>query len=302
VSYFQNPMTSRQDDFESTRPLLFSIAYRMLGSAMDAEDVVQEAYLRWQRTSETEVRSPRAFLTTIVTRLAINELRSARSQRETYVGAWLPEPLVTETVPDASESVELAESLSMAFLMLLERLSPTERAVFLLREVFHFDYEEVARIVEKSEVNCRQIMTRARKHMEAGRTRFDADQEQAQRLVEQFTRASTQGDLEGLVSALSEDITLWADGGGKVRGAALRPIHGPDAVSRFLLGVMRRFVPTGTRVRPTEINGQPGFIAYVAGHARAALVFDIRDGRIQTVYAIGNPDKLRSLPPESTAH
>lgn len=295
-------MASESNVFESIRPLLFSIAYRMLGSVMDAEDVVQEAYLRWQRVSEAEVRSPRAFLTTIATRLAINQLRSARSQRETYVGAWLPEPLVTdETNLDPLEPAELAESLSMAFLLLLERLSPTERAVFLLREVFHFEYEEIGRIVEKSEVNCRQIMTRARSHMEAGRTRFDADQEQAQRLVDEFTRASTEGDLEGLVAALAEDITLWADGGGKVRGAALRPIHGAHAVARFLLGVMQRLVPTGTRVQPAAINGQPGFIAYLHGRARAALAFDVRGDRIHTVYAIGNPDKLWNLPPESTA-
>lgn len=289
-------MESRSDAFASTRPLLFSIAYRMLGSVMDAEDLVQEAYLRWQRVSDGDVRSPKAFLTTIVTRLAINQLRSARERRETYVGTWLPEPLVTDTQPDSSGSAELAESLSMAFLVLLERLSPVERAVFLLREVFDFEYEEIGRIVDKTGTNCRQIMARAKKHIGVERTRFDTDREQADRLVERFTRAASEGDMDGLVAALAEDITLWADGGGKVRGAALRPVHGPDSVARFLMGIMGRFVPSGTQVRPRSINGQSGFIAYLGTEPRAALVFDIHDGRIHTIYAIGNPDKLRSLP------
>lgn len=301
LSYSRNHMTSQSDVFVSIRPLLLSVAYRMLGSVMDAEDVVQETYLRWQKASEAEVRSPRAFLTTIVTRLAINHLRSAQSRRETYVGTWIPEPLVTEITSDSSGSTELAESLSLAFLMLLERLSPTERAVYLLREVFHFEYEEIGRIVEKSEPNCRQILARARKHMEAGHTRFDADREQARRLVDTFTRASMEGDLDGLVALLAEDVTLWADGGGKIRGAPPRPIQGVDAVARFLLGVMRRFVPTGTQARPATINDQPGFIAWLGGQARAALVFDVRDDRVHAIYAIGNPDKLRSLTPHSTA-
>lgn len=289
-------MESRSDAFASTRPLLFSIAYRMLGSVMDAEDLVQEAYVRWQHAADVDVRSPRAFLTTIVTRLAINQLRSARERRETYVGAWLPEPLVTDAQPDSSRSVELAESLSMAFLVLLERLSPVERAVFLLREVFDFEYEEIGHIMDKSEPNCRQIMARARSHIGNERTRFDTDRAQADRLVEQFARAAMEGDVDGLVAALAEDITLWADGGGKVRGAALQPIHGVEPVARFLLGIMRRFVPPGTRVRPTSINGQSGFVAYVGAEPRAALVFDIREGRIRTIYAIGNPDKLGGLP------
>ena len=289
-------MDDRAELFASTRPLLFSIAYRMLGSVMDAEDLVQEAYLRWQEKPEAEVRSPRAYLATIVTRLAINQLRSARRRRETYVGPWLPEPLVTDTAPDPPEPVELAESLSMAFLVLLERLTPIERAVFLLREVFDFEYDEIARIVDKSEANCRQLMTRAKKHVGAERTRFSADRTQATRLVERFTRAAAEGDVDGLVAALAEDITLWADGGGKVPGAALQPIHGAQAVARFVVGIMARFVPAGTAVRPATLNGQPGFIAYAAGRPQAALVFDVRGERIHAVYAIGNPDKLARLP------
>jgi RNA polymerase sigma-70 factor (ECF subfamily) len=278
------------------RPLLFAIAYRMVGSAMDAEDLVQEAYLRWQEDPDTEVRAPRAYLATIVTRLAINHLRSARVQRESYVGPWLPEPLMTEHVPDASGHVELSESLSMAFLVLLERLSPVERAVFLLHEVFDFEYAEIARIVDKSEANCRQVCARARKHVGAPGGRFQASPEQAERLVERFTRATGAGDLDGLLAVLAEDITLWADGGGKAAGAALKPIQGAAPVARFILSFMRRFVPQARVVRAAEINGQPGFISYVSGMPVAALAFDIRGDRIRTIYAIGNPDKLRALP------
>jgi RNA polymerase sigma-70 factor, ECF subfamily len=273
--------------------MLFSIAYRMLGSVMDAEDLVQEAYLRWEEARETDVRSPRAYLTTIVTRLAINQLRAARTKRETYIGPWLPEPLVTEDTPDA---VELAESLSMAFLVLLERLAPVERAAFLLHEVFDFEYAEIARVLDKTEANCRQLVARARKRVGSPQARFEADPAQARRLVDQFTAASFAGDLEGLVALLAEDITLWGDGGGKVPGAALKPVRGAAPVARLALGVMERIVPRETVVRPTEINGQPGFVAYVSGRPLSALIFDIRDGRIQTIYAIGNPDKLRSLP------
>jgi RNA polymerase sigma-70 factor (ECF subfamily) len=289
-------METRADVFASARPMLFSIAYRMLGSVMDAEDLVQDAYLRWQEAPETDVRSPRAYLATIVTRLAINQLRAARTKRETYVGPWLPEPLVTEDTPD---TVELAESLSMAFLVLLERLSPTERAVFLLHQVFDFEYAEIARIVDKTEANCRQLLARARKRVGAPRSRFEADPAQARRLTQRFTEASVAGDMDGLLAVLAEDITLWADGGGKIPGAALKPVRGPTPVARFVLGIMRRFVPAETTVRPAEINGQPGFIAYVTGRPQSALIFDIRDGRIHAIYAIGNPDKLQTLPESS---
>ncbi|TLZ71771.1 MAG: RNA polymerase sigma-70 factor [Methanobacteriota archaeon] len=284
--------------FTELRPLLFAIAYRMLGSAMDAEDLVQEAYLRWQEASDADVRSPRAYLATIVTRLAINHLRSARVERESYVGPWLPEPLMTEQVPDASGHIELSESLSMAFLVLLERLSPVERAVFLLYEVFDFEYAEIARIMDKSEANCRQLFARAKKHVGAPRARFAASREQAERLVERFARATGAGDMDGLLALLAEDITLWADGGGKAPGAALKPVYGADAVASFIVGFTRRFVQRDRVLRPAEINGQPGFISYVSGTPVAALVFDIQGDRIRTIYAIGNPDKLRALPGE----
>jgi RNA polymerase sigma-70 factor, ECF subfamily len=286
-------MESRAAAFASARPFLFSIAYRMLGSVMDAEDLVQDAYLRWHEAPEADVRSPRAYLATIVTRLAINQLQSARSKRETYVGTWLPEPLVTEDTPD---TVELAESLSMAFLVLLERLSPIERAVFLLHEVFDFEYGEIARMVDKTEANCRQLLARARKRVGSSRARFEADPAQARRLTQRFTEASVAGDMDALLAMLEEDITLWADGGGKVPGAALKPVRGATPAARFVLGVMRRFVPAETTVRPAEINGQPGFIAYVSGRPLSALIFDIREGRVHTIYAIGNPDKLQTLP------
>ena len=289
-------MDTRTAVFTSARPLLFSIAYRMLGSVADAEDLVQDAYLRWQAAADADVREPRAYLATIVTRLAINQLRSARSQRETYVGPWLPEPLVTDHAPDPSEPVELAESLSMAFLVMLERLSPIERAVLLLRDVFDFEYDEIARIVDKSEANCRQLLVRAKKHIGAAEPRFDADQAQADLLMQRFTQAASAGDMDGMLAVLADDITLWADGGGKIKGAALRPIHGADPVARFVVGVMQRFVPAERSMRLTTINGEPGFIVYVSGRPLAAMIFHIRDERIRAIYAIGNPDKLQAVP------
>jgi RNA polymerase sigma-70 factor (ECF subfamily) len=290
-----NQVEARTALFTSARPLLFSIAYRMLGSVADAEDIVQDAYLRWQEAPEADVRSPRAYLATIVTRLAINQLRSARSQRETYVGPWLPEPLVTDHAPDPSEPVELAESLSMAFLVMLERLSPIERAVLLLHDVFDFDYAEISRIVDKSEANCRQLLSRAKKHIGSSEARFDADPVQADRLMQRFTEAASAGDIDGMLAVLAEDITLWADGGGKIKGAALRPIHGADSVARFVAGVLERFVPAERSMRPAQINGEPGFIVYTSGRPLAAMIFHIRDERIHTIYALGNPDKLHAL-------
>ena len=287
-------MDTRTDVFTSARPLLFSIAYRMLGSVAEAEDVVQDAWLRWQAAADDDVREPRAYLATIVTRLSINELRSARSRREEYVGPWLPEPLVTDQSPDPSEPIELAESLSMAFLLMLERLSPIERAVLLLRDVFDFDYAEVARIVDKSEANCRQLLVRAKKHLGADEPRFGADRAHAERLVRRFIDAAGAGEIDGMVAVLAEDITLWPDGGGKVPSAA-RPIRGMDAVSRFTAGVFERFLSDARHLQPVWINGQPGFIVYDGNELRGALGFDVRGGRIHDIYVITNPDKLRSL-------
>ena len=281
--------------FTDTRPLLFAIAYRMLGSVADAEDLVQDAYLRWQQARDEEIRAPRAYLTTIVTRLAINQLNSARVQRESYVGPWLPEPLVTEHAPDPSEPVELAESLSMAFLLMLERLSPIERAVLLLHDVFDFDYGEIARVVDKSEANCRQLLSRARKRLDSGQSRFEADPAAAERLMQLFTRASDTGDIDGLLAVLADDITLWTDGGGKSEGARLLPLHGAEAVARFVIAAQQRFASPERTIRPARLNGEPGFLVYLGGRPRAAVICQISGGRIRAMYSISNPDKLRRL-------
>ena len=278
--------------FGRHRPLLFSIAYRMLGSVMDAEDVVQEAFLRWQRAPRTEVRSPKAYLSAVVTRLCIDQLRTARTRREEYVGPWLPEPLPTEP-PD---TVTIDESLSMAFLVLLESLNPTERAVFLLREVFDYDYEEISRLVGKSEANCRQIARRARDSVAARRPRFESSPEQEERLMASFLEASLGGDMEGLVSVLSEDVTLWSDGGGKTR-AAMNPIHGADRVSRFIFGILRE-APPGLVVRRTRVNGRPGIIGYFAdGRPQSVTTFEVAGGRIRAIRIVVNPEKLGAVPP-----
>src|SRR3712207_1369205 len=260
---------ARTEDFERYRSLLFSIAYRMLSSATDAEDIVQEAYLRWREAPEAEVRSPKSYLSAVVTRLSIDRLRSARAWREEYVGPWLPEPLVTQGAEEVADSIELDESLSMAFLVLLESLNPVERAVFLLREVFNYDYGEISRIVERSEDNCRQIARRARQSVAARRPRFEHSPEQKERLTERFVEACMSGRMQGLVGLLSEEVTLWSDGGGKVP-AAPYPIHGPERVARFLLGVLRT-VPPGFSARPVRINGRPGVVGYVDGHPTSVV-------------------------------
>ncbi len=290
-------MMSRTEDFERYRSLLFSIAYRMLSSATDAEDIVQEAYLRWREAPEAEVRSPKSYLSAVVTRLSIDRLRSARVQREEYVGPWLPEPLVSEGTEEVAYSIELDESLSMAFLVLLESLNPVERAVFLLREVFDYDYEEISRIVGKSEANCRQIARRARQSVAARRPRFERSPTQEVQLTEQFVEACMSGDMEGLVGLLSEDVTLWSDGGGRV-AAAPYPIHGPESVARFLLGVLRT-VPPGFSARPVRINGGPGVVGYVDGRPTSVVALDVADGRLRGVRIVVNPEKLRAVPPAS---
>jgi RNA polymerase sigma-70 factor (ECF subfamily) len=288
---------ARIEDFERHRSLLFSIAYRMLGSVADAEDVVQEAYLRWQQAPEAEVRSPRSYLSAVVTRLSIDRQRSARARREEYVGPWLPEPLVSERAEEVAVLDELSESLSIAFLVVLESLNPVERAVFLLREVFDYDYEEISRILGKSEDNCRQIAHRARQSVAARRPRFERSPEQEERLSRQFLEACMSGDMEGLISLLSEDVTLWSDGGGKV-AAAPYPIYGPERVARFLLGVLRT-VPPAFSARPAQVNGAPGVVGYVDGSPTGVVALDVVDGRLHGVRIVVNPDKLRGIPPIS---
>lgn len=281
--------------FTENRSYLFGVAYRMVGTVMDAEDILQEAFLRWQGVDSRGVDSPRAYLTTIVTRLCLDFLTSARVRREQYVGPWLPEPLIVSAQEEEVEGlVERDETISMAFLLLLESLSPVERAVFLLREVFAYDYPEVARIVEKSEANCRQIAKRAKERIRAGRPRFTPDRAQGERLLERFVTACAQGDLAGLESVLAADITLWSDGGGKVT-AARRPVHGAGNVARFLLGILR-MAPDDWAVRSAWINGGPGLIVYAGGQAQSVFTFDAGEERIEAIRIVVNPDKLQRVP------
>lgn len=286
----------KTEEFDRHRPLLFSVAYRMLGSVADAEDVLQEAYLRWQRMADEEVRSPRAYLSTVVTRLSIDQLRSARVRREEYVGAWLPEPLLTEGEGAAVvEAAILEESLSMAFLVLLESLTPTERAVFLLREIFDYDYAEVSRLVGKSEDNCRQISRRARQSVAARRPRFESSPEQEERLMGSFLEACASGDMDALVSLLSEDVIVWSDGGGKVR-AALQPIHGAQKATRFFSGILEK-APPGLTYRRASVNGRPGAVVYFAdGSPQSVVTLDVEEGSIRAIHIVVNPEKLANIP------
>lgn len=287
--------------FDRHRPLLFSIAYRMLGSVMEAEDAVQEAYLRWRRAPGEEVRSEKAYLSAVVTRLCIDRLRSTRARREQYVGPWLPEPLPDERAPDVAEAVVLEDSLSMAFLVLLESLTPVERAVFLLREVFGYEYAEIAEIVGKGEANCRQISRRARASVAARRPRFGRSPGQEERLMKGFVEACSAGDMDGLLAVLAEDVTLWSDGGGKAR-AARNPVYGAANVARFLVGALRK-APSGLVVRPTRVNGGPGLVGYFGdGTPQSATTFMFAGGRIAEIRLVVNPEKLEGvgpLPPEA---
>jgi RNA polymerase sigma-70 factor (ECF subfamily) len=284
------------ETYESLRPLLFSIAYRMVGSVTEAEDIVQEAFLRHHRAvreGTTEVQAPKAWLSAVTTRLAIDHLRSARVRRETYVGPWLPEPLLTDPGPDPSEQAELVDSLSIAFLAVLESLSPVERAVYLLREVFGYGYDEIARIVDRTEDNCRQLATRARRHIEAHRPRFAVPRERQEELTERFMHAVETGDDDALVAMLAEDAVAYTDGGGKVR-AAPRPIVGREKVARFLTASARRGAKiTPFTIRPATVNGRPGRVLVGEdGGVVAVVEIDIDGDRIRAVNVVGNPDKL----------
>jgi RNA polymerase sigma-70 factor, ECF subfamily len=279
----------RAELFNQYRPLLFSIAYRILGTAMEAEDKVQDTFLRWQSAGEAD--NPKAYLTTIVTRLCIDHLRSAKVQREEYIGSWLPEPIMTTGLP--AESDALADSLSMAFLVVLESLSPVERAVFLLREVFEYDYDEIARIVEKTEDNCRQMVRRAKAHLAEHRPRYDVRREDHERIIFQFGQAVITGDMEGLLALLADDIVTFSDGGGKV-SAARNPIVGADHVTRFFFGILDK-QPEGSISQIGEINGQPAVVTHVDKRPYNVLVFDIADNRIRRIFNIRNPEKLRQI-------
>lgn len=278
-------------DFEQHRPAMLGLAYRMLGSAMDAEDIVQEAFLRWHRAPAEQVQSARSYLLTIVTRLCIDELRSARARREAYVGPWLPEPLVQGVAGDAGNAIDQAASLSFAFLLLLERLTPLERAVLILHDVFEYPYDEVAQLIGTNTPHCRQLGHRARGRVAAGRARFPAAPAQADRAAELFARAFTDGDLAGLLALFAHDIALWTDGGGKV-AAARNVVHGAERVARFFAGI-RRKVAAAPTYRRALINGAPGLVGYTAGQVDRVYGFDVRpDGQIQAIYCVRNPDKL----------
>jgi RNA polymerase sigma-70 factor (ECF subfamily) len=285
------------ESYEAYRADLFAIAYRMLGSAMDAEDAVQETYLRLQASpaqTRDRVVSPKAYLTTILTRLCLNQLRSARRRREQYVGPWLPEPISTDTTRatgDPEERMELHESLTLAFLVVLEELQPVERAVFLLREVFDFEYAEIAAALDKSEAACRQALTRAKRHLAARRPRMAPAPETQRRLLAAFLRAVQGGDVDRLMTLLAEDVTLWADSGGKVRGAVTRPLVGRDAVARFSAGTMR-FVPEGYTVEIAEINGQPALVVRTGGHPFSVIAVEVAGDAICAVRVMANPEKL----------
>jgi RNA polymerase sigma-70 factor (ECF subfamily) len=291
---------SRAEEFEQLRPLLFSIAYRILGSVSEAEDAVQEAWLRYESSSARPV-SAKAYLSAVVTRIAIDMLRSARVRREAYVGPWFPEPLLTDPYQDPERSAELADSLSMAALLLLERLSPLERAVFVLREVFGFGFAEVAAAVGRSEAACRQLAVRARRHMDDGRPRFEADRRERAELAERFFEAFRDGDVDGLKELLAADVHMVGDSGGKAPqwGAG---IFGAQNVARVLAAIAAPFARIGGVVEPREVNGQPGAILRDRdGKVVNTWTLEVLEGRIQAIRAVINPDKLGHVGPVADA-
>ena len=281
--------------FNQYRGLLFSIAYRMVGSVADAEDMLQDAFIRWQQASDSDIRSPKAFLITIVSRLCINHLQSARVQREEYVGQWLPEPLATDPGSDPLGVLRADESLSMAFLVMLERLTPVERAVFLLREIFDYPYSKIATAVNLSESNCRQILRRARQHVHAVRPRFKASRREHDDLLQRFLQATGKGDLDGLVALLSKDVVLHSDGGGKAP-AVPNLVKGVDNVARGMLRGLERLVPRNLVQRVVQINGESGLVSYFNGQPFSVVTVDAAEGRIRAIYVVTNPDKLSHLP------
>jgi RNA polymerase sigma-70 factor, ECF subfamily len=291
---------TRTEEFEELRSLLFAISYRILGSVSEAEDAVQDAWLRYE-TTPTRPASPKAFLSAVVTRISIDVLRSARVRREEYVGQWLPEPLLTDPYQDPERSAELADSVSMAALLLLERLSPLERAVFVLREVFGFGFPEIASAVERSEEACRQLAVRARRHMEEGRPRFEADRREREELAARFFDAMVDGDVEALQELLAADVQLTGDGGGKAPAAA-RTVVGADKVARVLAANIPLVTRLGVAVERHQLNGQPG--AILRDRERRVLntiTLDVLDGRIQAVRLVANPDKLGHMGPVADA-
>jgi RNA polymerase sigma-70 factor, ECF subfamily len=287
---------SRGEEFEELRPLLFAIAYRILGSVAEAEDAVQETWLRYE-SSPTEPTSTKAFLSAVVTRVSIDVLRSARVRREEYVGHWFPEPLLTDPYEDPARSAELADSVSMAALLLLERLTPLERAVFVLREVFGFGFPEVAVAVGRSEAACRQLAVRARRHMDVGRPRFEADRREREELAARFFDALRDGDIDGVRELLAADVQMVSDGGGKAPAFA-RSVVGADNVARVLASIFPLLARIDARVEPHEVNGQPGAILRDRdGQVVGTVTLDVLGGWIQTIRSVANPDKLGHVGP-----
>jgi RNA polymerase sigma-70 factor, ECF subfamily len=291
---------TRAEEFEELRPLLFSIAYRILGSVSEAEDAVQETWLRYQ-AARAQPASAKAFLSAVVTRVSIDVLRSARVRREEYVGPWFPEPLLTDPYADPERSAELADSVSMAALLLLERLTPLERAVFVLREVFGFGFGEIASAVARSEAACRQLAVRARRHVDAGRPRFEADRTEREKLAARFFGALREGDVDGLQELLAADALLAGDGGGKAPALA-RSVIGAKKVAQHLSSVLPRLAGVDVTLEPRELNGQPGAIFRDRdGKVLATWTLDVLDGQVQAIRSVSNPDKLRHLGPAADA-
>ena len=284
------------ESFETYRTYLFSIAYRMLGSAMDAEDMVQETYLRYQTTPPETIHSLKAYLTTILTRLCMDQLQLARRKRELYVGPWLPEPILTEETEDPAnpeKRAEMQESIELAFLVLLEQLQPFERAVFLLREVFEYEFTEIATMLDKSEAACRRSFSRAKQHLRAHRPRFGASAETHRQLLNGYFQAMETGEITPLMNLLSENVTLWADGGGKIKGAATRPLTGREVVARFSVGARKRFVPpAGAHMEMAVVNGEPALVIRIGTQAVFVLSIEVEQGQIQAIRIMANPDKL----------
>lgn len=288
------PMTDdpMRDPFLEHRRLLFATAYRMLGTVTDTEDVLQDAWLKWNETDRTAVEHPKSYLVRTVTNLSLNRLTSARATRENYVGPWLPEPLLT--TPNIAEDAELADTVSTAMLVVLETLSPIERAVFLLREVFGYTHAEIADTLDRPEATIRQIAHRAREHVRARRPRFDTDRTARDHVTELFMAAASGGDLNALMDLLAPDVTAWTDGGGVVT-AARRPLYGPDHVARWILGVLAKPIVAGFTLAPATINGELGVITYLDDNPVSAFTYDLVDGKIENLRFQVNPAKLRGL-------
>ena len=293
----EREILSAVESFETYRSYLFSIAYRMLGSAMDAEDMVQETYLRYQAVPHENISSLKAYLMTILTRLSIDQMHLAYRQRESYLGPWLPEPILTadQSPLNVEETAVMHESLSLAFLTMLEQLQPLERAVFLLREVFDYDYAEIAGFVGRKEAACRQLFSRARKHLAENQQHVSVPAEVHKRLLSSFIEAVQSGNQAALMDLLTEDVQLVADGGGKIPGAAIHPILGGSAVAQFAIGVDLRFLPAVYQVEFSEVNYQPAAIVRAADRVLVVLTIEVEEGRVKTVRFMANPDKLVHL-------